>query len=512
MGTINKNYSLEARESLLKEIKEELNIPDNKRDIRKLNKLIHKNIHSKIKKSNFNKKFNNNGVKIISNLLNKIYDSNINNQFKRGANRTIYESVFNLKDIESHTNLEKNKIKIINNNKRILNINNVDNSYKLYDNFEENKNDYDHGKLKENNTETNYVNKIIPIKNNEKNNYDNYRLKENNIKTNFDNNSERNSDFKQKYKGIKFCKVRKIIDDNNINNSNEFLSYKSNKNMDLIQLSSIKNNYNSSLIKEIPSYNNSDNENNYNSYQNNITNEVIFFNDYNNSFSKEKISNKFYNNINQININQNKTFENYKNKDISNSNIKTAKVRKLNGYNSPNLNYKLKDDIQGSYSLEYINNNFNRDNNLQILRDNDFSKMGSPKDGIKYNNSLLQKTKVNNFIIYKNTKQNNKLRNKSVKNGKKFSPNKIKNKYNLNGTKKKKINIKVNKMKNNYKDYPIDGKMHNYIDLKEIIKEDRNEKNLLIPSQRYKNLKNNNTGNETVKYYKPFKFHLYEDY
>ena len=61
-----------------------------------------KKMKGKIKKNNFYQKFNKNekGIKNVTSLLNLIYDNNINTNFKCGVGRTIYESAFNLKNIQ----------------------------------------------------------------------------------------------------------------------------------------------------------------------------------------------------------------------------------------------------------------------------------------------------------------------------------------------------------------------------------------------------------------------------
>ena len=106
------NYSLDVDEKLMSELEKELNIKKNKKQSKHFKKVIQKKLKGNIKKTNFYQKFNKNekGIKNISNLLNLIYDENINQNFKSGTGRTIYEGVFGHKYIPNIQNDNKNNI------------------------------------------------------------------------------------------------------------------------------------------------------------------------------------------------------------------------------------------------------------------------------------------------------------------------------------------------------------------------------------------------------------------
>ena len=519
MGNYHKKYSLYPQKELLNDIKNELDIQDNESDIVKFKKIVNKNINSKIKRSNLSEKFNNNNnnIKIITNLLNNIYDENTHNHFIEGENSTIYKRVFDLK--EFHNNLKINHIKIRDNNKKINKlIDFTDKRYKKDD--------------------------IIRLKGkNIGDNFDNYNNNNENIRKEDSYENIDKDKLRQKYKGIKFCKVKKIID-NGINNSNGIL--------------------NNNLNNDNSEYGN----NNINNYKNNITNEIIFFNDNDNFFSNGNSPNITYKNFNinlkkenidQINLNQKvDNDENYDSKNKNNGELipKNSRIEKINNinknisnknnYNNPNYNYVnniILDDLLESYSTDKNNpnhiiqnkyepklninnlyeqkvNNFElNNNNLQLTPDNDnnFLLYSNNKKNTRYE---IQITKENNFEINKSkTPNNNKLRKRNIKkpvsklnNGSKSKPkimsnNKSNNKSNDKSKKKKNIKGKKTKI-NKYRDYSTDRKRPCF-DLKKIIKEDRDEKHFIEPSQRYKHLKTKKNDNKNLK---PFKFNLYEDY
>ena len=96
----NKNYDLEIDEDLRKNIEKEINIKNYKNQIKKFKKLVKKKGGKNFKRSNFMEKFDENekGVKNISELLNLIYDNNINRDQTIQSNRTIHEVTFDVRD------------------------------------------------------------------------------------------------------------------------------------------------------------------------------------------------------------------------------------------------------------------------------------------------------------------------------------------------------------------------------------------------------------------------------
>ena len=97
---LNKNYDLEIDEDLRKNIEQEINIKHHKNQLKKFKKLVKKKGGKNFKHSNFMEKFDENekGVKNISELLNLIYDNNINRDQAIQSNRTIYEVTFDVRD------------------------------------------------------------------------------------------------------------------------------------------------------------------------------------------------------------------------------------------------------------------------------------------------------------------------------------------------------------------------------------------------------------------------------
>ena len=209
-GKRNNNYSLDVNEDLIDEIQKELNIKKRKKTEKHFKKMITKNMKKKIKKTDFFQKFNkkDKGIKKISNLLNLIYDENINRNLENAAGRTIYEGVFgsknisdiqdnnsqNIEDIENNSKnndandseeYNNNNLDEYNNNFEVNNNNNLDeynneNQYQEYqNNFEEN-NNIDYNNLEDNNNNI-YNNNADYLNNNLKNdinlvNINNYEI------------------------------------------------------------------------------------------------------------------------------------------------------------------------------------------------------------------------------------------------------------------------------------------------------------------------------------------------
>ena len=110
------NNELNVSYNLKKRIDKELGEINEKKKIKNFNKLLKKKISNNFKRSCFNKKFNKNyqGINAISDLLNLIYDSNIDRLENYGSNRGICEEIFDVRDafeLIEPNNIEKNDIK-----------------------------------------------------------------------------------------------------------------------------------------------------------------------------------------------------------------------------------------------------------------------------------------------------------------------------------------------------------------------------------------------------------------
>ena len=111
----NKKYKLEISDELKEKKNKELHIINNKNETKKFKKLMNKKVGKNFKRSYFRKKFNENkkGISNVTNLLNLIYDTNIENEQKIKSNRTIYEVIYDVRDaaelidINDENNLEK---------------------------------------------------------------------------------------------------------------------------------------------------------------------------------------------------------------------------------------------------------------------------------------------------------------------------------------------------------------------------------------------------------------------
>ena len=123
----NKNYELEIDDELKYIINQELKVINGKKEIKKFQKLVSKKVGNNFKPSNFKKKFNENetGLKNVIELLNLIYEKNIDREQKIKSNRTIHEVLFDIRDT----------VELIDNNSK-------------EENYLEKKNGYDKFKLK----------------------------------------------------------------------------------------------------------------------------------------------------------------------------------------------------------------------------------------------------------------------------------------------------------------------------------------------------------------------------
>ena len=96
-----KNYEIPLNKELNRNITHSINVIE-KKDLEKFNRLLHKNVKSNIKSSNFKAtiKGDDNGYNNILSLMNLIYTKSTNNFLKNKGNRTIYEAIFNYDIVE----------------------------------------------------------------------------------------------------------------------------------------------------------------------------------------------------------------------------------------------------------------------------------------------------------------------------------------------------------------------------------------------------------------------------
>ena len=413
----NNNYELEIDDELKEIINQELNIIDNKNELKKFKKLIKRKIGNNFKRSNFTEKFNENGkgLKNISDLLNAIYDKNIDIEQKIKSNRTYYEILFDVRDAVE-----------------LIDVNN--------EQYIDKKNNYDKFKKKINST----IETLLNPKNKNINQINNF---------NYDN--DMNED-------------EKLTEDINIKFSNDI------KNNDIKNINEINNDINE--INE----NNENNENNGNNdlfinNNNNIiyNNKLIIQNNNNNikpktpdnSLNKKNI---IYINNNKLHLQNNKVFKN----------IKTYNNEKDNNYNYNYNNIIFNNNIeqQNNKIIKTPNNdnNINQPTNLIINNyskiskqpKNNYTKNLTPENNKKkgfslnnnniYNNGFdLQKNqKINNIKTYVKNKSNNNnpflIENNSndIKKTQKYFKNKIKNIYKKNIIHNNSFNKKIKENNN----------------------------------------------------------------
>ena len=154
MGNIEDNnkkndYLLEVNQGLMDDIQKEINIKKRRKIEKRFKKMVHKKLKGKIKKTNLYEKFNKNekGIKNTSNLLNLIYDENINKNYNRGIGHTFYEGVFGIKNIpekqiEDNNEPLDNNIENMDVVKNESKLTNVHNSFNNNDNLEINNNSF----------------------------------------------------------------------------------------------------------------------------------------------------------------------------------------------------------------------------------------------------------------------------------------------------------------------------------------------------------------------------------
>ena len=203
----NNNYDLEIDNKLKKMISKEVKEINSKNEIKKFKKLVNKKTGHNFKSAKFMQKFNENekGLKNITDLLNLIYNQNIDREQKIKSNRTIHEILFDVRDA----------VELINDND---------------ENYLEKKNDYDKFKRKisttmellinpkeQNNNcveNINYINYDIDMNDNQNNiNYYNVNFSNDN-----QNNNNLNLNENQKFEFSKNIVEIKPLFYNNENN------------------------------------------------------------------------------------------------------------------------------------------------------------------------------------------------------------------------------------------------------------------------------------------------------
>jgi hypothetical protein len=396
-----KKYILKVDNDLMDDINNEINIKNNEKDIKrfdnKFNKLIKRKLYgNKIKKSNFNQKFNKNGkgMKNVADLLNLIYDANTDNQFIKRRNRTIYENIFDLRNIVENDDIinksniitkskvnkspgnEKLKQKLgklmrnlvesnnMNNNNNLQYQNNIYNKNKN-DNLEQNYNIYD------NNNRNLEIKKSYNDNNNNNfkqqyNNYDNYRIVNRNqnniyervIKGQQPLNIGSDNNFNVKPLNEYGSNLNNNLYNNNLDLSNLSRISAINKDMRVTKVSKIVdiNNQNSEYIQD--NFTNDLNSNyQKNNYINNYNqNSQINQSDYTQNINKNNHNNIYLNDYNreeQIIINNNKNINNNEPKD-NEQNKNNYNIRKYDYNLYKNENDKIIGKINANYNKSIL--------------------------------------------------------------------------------------------------------------------------------------------------------------
>ena len=422
----------EEDKTLNKLLKQGNNSSKNKDNEKNINTFFNNNKRKHLLRSNFIEKFNENesGVKNICNLLNLIYDNNVNKEQMTTANRTIYEVLFDNRDsleliedninkneFKSQISFDKNKNKINNTNKTLLNPNNNMNNNFNY-NFHENINDINNNienDLYINKTQFPKVTKIYSSVH-----YNNYEINQKeNIYVNNQNKSElilpNNYEQFNEVKPIKktYLKEYNIFESpirTEISNIKAFNN--NNINYDFIK-ENLYNNINYSQVNNIENIN-------YNNY-NNINENLILNNneDNNNFYVIENDLPKKINNKNLINIKSDRNTEtNFKTLNEENNAII---------YNKKNI---MKNKIPSNDLKK--NNQLNSESNSPIHKSNYDYNILKKENEITINYSEKKKSRKSIFLEKEEICKNQEIFIEK-------SPNKN----------KKDINENLNKHKNN---------------------------------------------------------------
>ena len=362
---IKNNYynKLEEDKTLNKLLKQGNNTLKNKSNEKNINIIFSKNNGKHLHRSNFVEKLNENesGVKNICNLLNLIYDNNVNKEQMTTANRTIYEVLFDNRD----------SLELIDDNNK--------NEFKNQISFDKNK--------------INNINKTLLNPNNNLNNNFN-----SNLYVNKNNNIE-NDLYINKTKFPKVTKIYSSVPFNNYEIIQKENIYINNQNKSELIL---PNNYDK--FNEVKK-NNKTYLQEYNIFGSPIKTEINNIKAFNNNniiydFNKENL----YNNINysQVNNIENINYNNYNNINenlILNNNEENKNFYVIENDLPKKVNNKKNDHIKSNHNTE-----------------TDFKTINEENNGIVYNKKNIIKNKIPSndlkMQIQLNTKSNSPIHKK----------------------------------------------------------------------------------------------------
>ena len=498
----NKNYELEIDDELKGIINEELNSINNKNENKKFKKLINKKSGNKFKKSNFKKKFNSNkkGIKNVMDLLNLIYDKNIDREQKIKSNRTIHEILFDIRDavelknpgdgeyLENKNQYDKFKKKISITMESLLNPKNQNQNN---DNFHQVKslnydNDINEREIlfNENNNFDLSPNRYYNFENNNNQNFIIYENVEqpkdtDEIKPIIYNNLEKeeflDNNVSDKQNIINFTDINNFnINGNNYYNNNAFLN-DIKKPRDQINYNNENNNHigilnnNNKQIKNIYNTNTFNYDNSINKYHDNIK---TFNYDNNNSINNNKYS--YINDQLELPKKQNNNIETliYNNKNKKNdvviyNNFRPVQRKKINNIKRFNFKNNKENTNNNDNNKDKNNNNkINNDNtnqniqtlkkketNLIIKNSNSFSEIEKNNKDNKYiynKKNINKKVRTYSYDLQKNNNLNDYYKeDKKRKNNKNIFEKESKISLNITPTKNKnKKNLKINNSKN----------------------------------------------------------------
>ena len=455
----NKKYKIEY--NVGDYIDEELNEIYNKKRKKKNNKQLKTKNNDRFKRSNFKQKFNKNekGLKNITNLLNLIYDSNIDTSENKKANRTIIGEIFDVWDafeliepnnIENKSNDDIIKKRYSITTENLLNPNNKKFAHNKIIDYSEK---YNKAELKLDN------------------NFQNKNVKKNEIvflpknKNDINENINLNSELKNKL-NLNIYTLTNKTENIYVKNKKEFQEKKIEKSQNTFKKP--ENNYNTDLL-----FNNYDTDNfqNIKIHNSNIKDETNLNNinektkNYKeNNIDKDKNDLYLNSNIKKVIIKKNLIFNNFKtlNNDTKrNTNLyhkKQNTIRKINNTHCDkfqnNNNAPKKDiifNIKNKNCLKKENNTNisqnNKNNNIYLRKNiNIKNKTRAHSWDIGKNNKNLNSLKKETEIIFniiRKGKKKNKTKSKSICKVEEIfiekSPTKEKNKNQINKINQNKI-------------------------------------------------------------------------
>ena len=330
-------------------------------------------------------------MKNVADLLNLIYDANTDNQIIKRTNRTIYETVFDLRNIGENDDVI-NKSNIIHKNE----VKKSPGYQKLKQKL---------GKLMRGLVESNNINN----NNNLKYQYNIYDNNNNNLEQNYNINNN------------KKLEIQNSLYDNNNNFNKQYNNYDSNYEI-------IKRNQN-------------------NIYERVNKGQQPFSIDSDNNLSLKTL-NEYGSNFNNNLYNNNLDLNNLSEISAINKDMRVTKVSKIVDINHESLDNNqnnINNDLNSNYQKNYYNNYYN--SNSQINK-NDYS------PNINYNNNKYVKdyNRGNESLINNNNDINNFDPKDNEKNKDNYKIRKYDYNLYINQNDKKKINDKYNKI-NNYNNY-----------------------------------------------------------